>query len=418
MNREMLEEYMRRRPSRRNSFEFRVGEDQEREQPLRRDLYSAARGGGHSPEVSNIVADHGVMRERREDFDVGTNPFTGGPVTESRVVARGPMLSPAAPRPDTMRDPGPVGLGRRAYGDEAEMNQGRVSSALDAMDATRRLRAEAGQGMSREAAARARDGFFEEGRQERLLDQRDAQMGMSRDIAMADIAGQTERTGMEQAGALERVQAEQGALTGRAQLKDEGLSLRHAAEQGRLREQFEQQQGKVGFHQDQAGNAAFVAPSGSATGFPAPQQEAVQPPQRVEDPQTGELLGYTINGRFEPLSRIQSRSGAGGRANELEAAIQSERERQAASGGDSERRRWWQRGPLAPRGQEQEAEAAGHREGSRTMTVQGEQIELPPINKLVMKAPLVTTAEQWAQIPPGGYYRHTDGSLRQKPLED
>lgn len=133
-----------RRPSRMNSFEFRGSE----EDPLRRDLYQGSRMGGHSPEVSNIVADHGVLREVMGEFE---GPMPDGSAGYEGVLKRGPVMSPAAPRlGEVMREPDPTGLRKISTQGEAQINQNNFAAAMDAGAATQQARRSAGVGRTYE----------------------------------------------------------------------------------------------------------------------------------------------------------------------------------------------------------------------------------------------------------------------------
>lgn len=248
----------RETPDRTNSFEFRGGE----EDPLRRDLYQASRQGGHTPEVSNIVADHGVRHEKR----------LGVPYIEwDKVDKRGPMLSPAAARPgEQMREADRTGLRRTSSHEEAFLNQSRMQGALNASEMTQRLRDNAGTGLTYEEQYRRRmnqRGFEASMRDQDMQAERNL---MPERMVDSQQQGQNMRSRIEQGGMTERTGMEQDGLNDRASRE---LALRGKLLDG------------AGFHRDEeSGALVFTNPQGGSTGISRePEQRSPGSIQNRED---------------------------------------------------------------------------------------------------------------------------------------
>lgn len=192
------------------------------------------------------------------------------------------------------------------------MNNLREDLADRAMDRTERRRNRAGQGMTYQEQERK---ALDRKAREDLYSGRDHQMGM------LDRA---------QSGMSERVGLEQG-----------GLSERHGQTESRLEEEFNRRMDQVGFqtNPNNPDQAAFVAPSGAATGFqePVPAQGRPQSPlgKLAADYQAGliseeeykaerqRMGGGSTDGTSEIIRLLQGGGGgaAGGRQSEIDTKL-------------------------------------------------------------------------------------------------
>lgn len=269
-----------------SSFAFDPKASPMRPNEERAGIYSAARGGGYSPEVSNIFADHGVIRQGQEMQEPMPDGSAG---YRERGIVAAPAAAKAVPTAavrtlDITADRQNRAMFRDAMnnatgGIEAAVNRYRMQDGMQQGNMAR-LNKEANQvGVTREGAYRARN-YLDSRADNEVMQQFQADRNlMPERIAGLQDAGATLRTGMQE-----------GAETFR-QSRD--LALR-----GRLVD-------NQGFRIDEAGNSVFVGPNGTHTGIAQPPQEIPNPNMGtpVTDPTTGQVLGHNVGGKYYPLPR-------------------------------------------------------------------------------------------------------------------